>query len=80
MSGKEQARKNGEQGGVLDSVKEAGKGINNEVFKKTGGSQVKSVGQQLAQVQQLAFNTIPFQVGDVVQEQESGRAKKVAKE
>ncbi|KAL3135486.1 hypothetical protein ABBQ38_005966 [Trebouxia sp. C0009 RCD-2024] len=58
MSGKGQTSKNCEQGGVLDSVKEAGKTISNEVSKTTGGSQV----------------------GDVVQEKESGGAKKVAKE
>ena len=48
MSGKEQTKSNGEKGGVLDSVKEAGKDISNEISKKTGGSQVCSIVRQLA--------------------------------
>lgn len=41
MSGKEPTKKQaGEQGGVLDSVKEAGKSVSDEISKKTGGSQV----------------------------------------
>ena len=43
MSGKEQT-KNSEQGGVLDSVKEATKNISNEISKQTGGSQVLARG------------------------------------
>ncbi|DBA66757.1 TPA: hypothetical protein ACH3X2_001905 [Trebouxia sp. C0005] len=58
MSGKGETPKDVEQGGVLDSVKQAGENVANAVSKKTGGSQV----------------------GDVVQEKDSGGAKKVAKE
>lgn len=47
MSGKEPTKEQGgEQGGVLDSVKEAGKGISNEISKSTGGSQVLGTGQK----------------------------------
>ena len=41
MSGKEQPTKSGEQGGVIESLKEAGQGISKEISKKTGGSQVE---------------------------------------
>lgn len=58
MSGKGEAAKSGQQGGVVDSVKQAGESVKKAVSSKTGGSQV----------------------GDVVQEQNSGDAKKVAKE
>lgn len=40
MSGKEQNAKTSEQGGVVETVKEAGKGVSNEISKQTGGSQV----------------------------------------
>ncbi|DBB02039.1 TPA: hypothetical protein ACH3X1_000616 [Trebouxia sp. C0004] len=58
MSGKGNTRKGCEQGGVLDSIKQAGEKVTDAVSKKTGGSQV----------------------GDVVQEKDTGGAKKVAKE
>ncbi|KAL3158652.1 hypothetical protein ABBQ32_011395 [Trebouxia sp. C0010 RCD-2024] len=84
MSGKGQTSKTGEQGGVLDSVKEAGKTISNEISKTTGGSQVLDTAQfaaaQMHRKQDLAGCNDNIQVGDVVQEKESGGAKKVAKE
>ena len=40
MSGKGDTPKDGEQGGVLDSIKQAGENVTNAVSKKTGGSQV----------------------------------------
>lgn len=40
MSGKGETPKDVEQGGVLDSVKQAGENVANAVSKKTGGSQV----------------------------------------
>ena len=63
MSGKEPTKEQaGEQGGVLDSVKEAGKGISNEISKKTGGSQVLGTRQQrsLAKRDQSTLQAILF--------------------
>ena len=40
MSGKGDMPKDGEQGGVLDSIKQAGENVTNAVSSKTGGSQV----------------------------------------
>ena len=84
MSSKEQNAKTSEQGGVVETVKEAGKGISNEISKKTGGSQVYARDSEVLSsgvVLTLRRNThVRSQVGDVVQEKESGGAKKVAKE
>lgn len=40
MSGKGDMPKDGEQAGLLDSIKQAGENVTNAVSKKTGGSQV----------------------------------------
>lgn len=63
MSGKEQTKKNGEQGGVLDSVKEAGKGISNEISKKTGGSQVRLLADSSPKSSSLRIMLFIFRSG-----------------
>lgn len=40
MSGKGDTPKDGAQGGVLDSIKQAGENVTSALSKKTGGSQV----------------------------------------
>ncbi len=84
MSGNGDAVKSGDQGGILDSVKQAGDSVTKAVTQKTGGSQA-SLARKFAEMlvdmsSDVLSDSICEQVGDVVQEKESGGAKKVAKE
>ena len=82
MSGKGEAAKSGQQGGVVDSVKQAGESVKKAVSSKTGGSQVMSnvLSYVVCNCYRDIAKRVAKQVGDVVQEQSSGDAKKVAKE
>ena len=90
MSGVGEAPKAKEQGGLVDSVKQAGENVVKTVQQKAGGSQVRCGGTagsglkrhlvllRLAVITADVFCLV--QVGDVVQEKDAGGAQKVAKE